>query len=128
MFLVAHTEAVLTRLEQAEADLAASADHLVVDEEFPGAPMAPDVRFAFDDLPMRLRMVETGHAAALLPDLAPVRVGPAVTAMALPGDPVRRISTAVRRGTATHPVSIALRQALRDAAEARQPRRTSRGT
>lgn len=233
--LVAHTEAVLTRLEQAESDLAASAEELVgtvriagfqsvaftfvpavltslaaqhprlrvdvevrepedaiarllthdfdlvVDEEFPGAPVAPDdrldrelllddplllvvptswgpvpdiaelaerawvleppgtlarawaetfcrergfepdVRFAFDDLPMRLRMVETGHAAALLPELAPVREGSPVTAVALPEDPVRRICTVVRSGTATHPVSIALRQALRDAAEARQP-------
>lgn len=233
--LVTHTEAVLTRLERAEADLAASADHLVgtvrmaafqsvafafvppvltwlaaqhprlrvnvevrepedaiagllthdfdlvVDEEFPGAPLAPDerldrevmlddpfllvvptswspiqditelaerpwalepsgtrarawaetfcrdrgfepdVRFAFDDLPMRLRMVETGHAAALLPDLAPIREGSPVAAIALPNDPVRRIYTVVRHGTATHPVSIALRQALHDAAAAHQP-------
>lgn len=232
--LVAHTEAVLIRLEQAESDLAASAEELVgtvriagfqsvafafvpsvltnlaaqhprlrvdvevrepedaiagllthdfdlvVDEEFPGAPVAPDdrldrelllddplllfvptswgpvrdiaelaerawvleppgtlarawsetfcrergfepdVRFAFDDLPMRLRMVETGHAAALLPELAPVREGSPVAAVALPDDPVRRICTVVRRGTATHPASIAIRQALRDAAEARE--------
>lgn len=233
--LVTHTEAVLTRLEQAEADLAASATELVgtvrmavfqsvafafvppvltclaaqhprlrvdvevrepedaiagllthdfdlvVDEEFPGAPMTPDdrldrqlllddplllvvptswdpvqditelaeqpwvlepagtrargwaetfcrergfepaVRFAFDDLPMRLRMVETGHAAALLPDLAPIRGGPTITATTLPGDPARRISTVVRRGTAGHPMVVALRQALLDATEADQP-------
>lgn len=226
--LVAHTEAVLTRLEQAEADLATSAElvgtvrmaafqsvafalipsvlaqlkqrhprlrldvevrepeeatagllthdlDLIVDEEFPGAPMVaderldrevllddplllvvpapwgpvadiaeladrpwtlepsgtrarawaevfcrergfePDVRFAFDDLPMRLRLVETGHAAALLPDLAPIREGSPVAVVALPDDPARRIHTVVRRGTAAHPVSIALRQALREA-------------
>jgi len=232
--LVAHTEAVLTRLERAESDLAASAEQLVgtvrmaafqsvafafvppvlerlaaqhprlrldfevrepdqaiagllahtfdlvVNEEFPGRSIAPDdrldrevllddplllvvpatwgpvhdigdlkdrpwsfepsgtrgrawaetfcrehgfqpdVQFAFDDLPMRCRMVETGHAASLLPDLALVSNGRMVTATALPGEPARRICTVVRESTAVHPMSIVLRQALRDAVEARR--------
>jgi DNA-binding transcriptional LysR family regulator len=224
--LVAHTEAVLARLEQAEADLAASRGEvsgtvrvaafqsvalalvpamltrlgerhphlrvdvtvrepaealvglaardfdLVVDEEYPAAPAAvddqldrqlafddplqlvvptewgaahditdvadrhwvlepsgtparawsemfcrergfePDVRFAFDDLMMRLRLVEAGHAAALLPGLAPDGDPRRVAVLALPADPVRRISTVVRRGAADHPALVAVREAL----------------
>lgn len=79
----------------------------------------PDVRFAFDDLMMRLRLVEAGQAAALLPSLAPVGDPRSIAVVTLPGDPVRRISTVVRRGAADHPALVAVREALPLAIEIR---------
>ncbi len=79
----------------------------------------PEVPFGFNDLAMRCRMVETGHAAALLTDLAPLEIGK-ITSSTLPEHPTRRICTVVRRGTATHPVALALRQAFHDAVETRR--------
>lgn len=72
----------------------------------------PDGRFSFDDLMMRLRLVEAGLAAALLPGLAPDGDPRRVAVLALPGDPVRRISTVVRQGAADHPALVAVREAL----------------
>lgn len=85
------------------------------------AGFEPDVEFSFDDLGMRLRFVQTGHAAALLPELAGARSTAGVRVLDLDGGPARRISTLVRVGTAKHPAVIALRAALRDVAGPDRP-------
>lgn len=81
----------------------------------------PSVRFAFDDLPLRLRFVETGHAAALLPDLAIRHPLAYAHVLPLPGEPAREISTVVRSTTAQHPAITAVRAALWEAAEDLSP-------
>jgi DNA-binding transcriptional LysR family regulator len=105
------------------------------------AGFEPDVRYTSPDLLLHIRLVTTGHAAALLPDLASSQ-GPHLTATLrpLPGNPARRIFTAVRAGAGTHPAVTAVRAGLREATKtqgttiptrardtASEPRRPGRG-
>ncbi|MGW0593911.1 LysR family transcriptional regulator [Streptosporangium sp. NPDC002607] len=81
------------------------------------AGFEPDVRFETTDLLIHLRLVEQGHAVALLPDLVWIGQSPTVTLRQLPrGQRTRRIFTAVRRGRSQHPAIKACRHALRQAA------------
>ncbi|WP_171166974.1 LysR substrate-binding domain-containing protein [Streptomyces sp. I05A-00742] len=81
------------------------------------AGFEPDVRFESSDLLLHLRLVEQGHAAALLPDLVWNGRPPTVPLRPLPrGRRTRRISTVVRRGRGRHPAVVACRDALRRAA------------
>ena len=78
------------------------------------AGFEPDVRYESSDLLLHTRLVEAGHAAALLPDLVWAGGRPTVAVRPLPGAPAhRRIYTAVRAGHAGHPAIRALRAALR---------------
>ncbi|MET7354990.1 LysR substrate-binding domain-containing protein [Streptomyces mirabilis] len=80
------------------------------------AGFEPDVRFETTDLLIHLRLVERGHAAALLPDLMWNGQTPTVALRPLPtGRQTRRIFTAVRRGRSQHPAIQACRHALRRA-------------
>ena len=72
----------------------------------------PDVQFTSTDLQIHLRLVESGLAAALLPDLAGASTRPSVQIQALTGRPARQIFTAVRRGASGHPAVSAFRAAL----------------
>lgn len=81
------------------------------------AGFEPDVRFESSDLLLHLRLVERGHAAALLPDLVWTGGAPAVArkvaVLALPGGrSARRLFTAARRGGGGHPAVRACRDAL----------------
>ena len=77
------------------------------------AGFEPDVRFESTDLLLHLRLVEQGHAAALLPDLVWSGRPPTVTLRPLPhSHRARRLFTAVRRGRGQHPAIQACRQAL----------------
>ena len=82
----------------------------------------PEVRFAFDDLTMQLRFVETGHAVSLVPSLAVgINLGPfgrQAHVLPIPGEPARQISTLVRASGAQHPAVVAFRGALHEAADA----------
>jgi len=79
------------------------------------AGFEPDVRYQSWDLLLHVRLVEAGHAVALLPDL--VWSGPATAVLKpLPGNPARRIFTATRTGAGQHPAVQALRDTLRHAA------------
>lgn len=80
------------------------------------AGFEPDVRYVSSDLLLHLRLVETGHAVAFVPDLVR-RDGFAVHVQPLPGRPARRIFTAARRGAAGHPAIMALRASLRRAVQ-----------
>lgn len=84
------------------------------------AGFEPDVRYTSSDLLLHARLVHSGHAAALLPDLA-TRNDPdlAASLLPLPADPARRVFTAVRRGAGSHPAITAVRAELRQAIEAR---------
>jgi DNA-binding transcriptional LysR family regulator len=82
------------------------------------AGFEPDARFESTDLRFHLRLVETGHAAALVPDLVrraddDVHFGP------VPGRPARRVFTATRRGAGERPAIQAVRDGLRHAIERR---------
>lgn len=80
---------------------------------FRDAGFEPDVRFDSTDLLLHLRLVEQGHAAALLPDLVWCGRPPTVALRPLPpGQRSRRLFTAVRRGSSAHPAIEACRQAL----------------
>lgn len=82
------------------------------------AGFEPDVRFESTDLLLHLRLVEQGHAVALLPDLVWGGRRPAARLVPLPpGQRARRLFTAVRAGRSTHPAVLACRQALRQAAD-----------
>jgi len=79
----------------------------------------PDVRYESSDLLLHLRLVEQGHAAAFLPDLVWAgRKASGVRLRALPPEQSRRLlSTAVRRGSGSHPAIRACREALIQTAE-----------
>lgn len=79
------------------------------------AGLEPDVRHVSTDLQIHLRLVETGLAAAFVPDLAGARGRPGVRLIALPGRPVRTVFTAVRVGARARPAIGAVIDALRPA-------------
>ncbi|MBB5934394.1 LysR substrate-binding domain-containing protein [Streptomyces zagrosensis] len=86
------------------------------------AGFEPDVRYESTDLLLHRRLVEQGHAAALLPDLVWSDQEPTVPVRELPrGQRARRLFTAVRRGSSHHPAVRACRQALRQAAAGNAP-------
>jgi DNA-binding transcriptional LysR family regulator len=76
------------------------------------AGFEPDVRFTSTDLLIHLLLVETGHAAALLPALAGAGQRPGVRVWRLSGQPVRQVFSAVRRGAGRHPALAALERAI----------------
>lgn len=81
-----------------------------------GLGFEPILRFPFDDLALRLRFVETGHAVALLPDLAGGRRLRNARTMPLAGEPARLISTLSRAAAKDHPLILAFRAALHEVA------------
>jgi DNA-binding transcriptional LysR family regulator len=82
------------------------------------AGFEPDARYTTTDLQIHLRLVESGLAAALLPDLSGAGDRHDVAAHRLPGHPGRQIFTTVRRGAARHPKI----QAFTTALQAHRPR------
>ena len=82
------------------------------------AGFEPDVRYTSTDLQIHLRLVESGLAAALLPDLSGASDRQDVTVHRLFGRPRRQIFTTVRSGAARHPKI----QAFTTAIQARGPR------
>lgn len=80
------------------------------------AGFEPDVRFESGDLLLQVRLVETGHAVAFLPDLLWTDRSPGPVALHhLPGRPRRRLFTGVRSGAGGQPRVGAFREALRGA-------------
>jgi DNA-binding transcriptional LysR family regulator len=76
------------------------------------AGFEPDVRYRTGDMLLAQRLVETGHAVAILPALLWPDGRPPVLLRPLPGNPARRIFTAVRRGSGAHPAVSAFRDTL----------------
>lgn len=77
------------------------------------AGFEPDARYTTTDLQIHLRLVESGLAAALLPDLSGASDRHDVVAHQLRGRPRRQIFTTVRRGAARHPKVQAFTSALK---------------
>jgi DNA-binding transcriptional LysR family regulator len=78
-----------------------------------GAGFEPDVRYESADLLLHLRLVEQGHAAALLPDLVWLGRRRTIPLRPVPfGQKTRTLVTAVRRGSSRHPAIQTGRQAL----------------
>lgn len=76
------------------------------------AGFEPDVLITTTDLQVQLRMVESGVAAALLPQLAEAVRRTAVQIVPLPGRPRRRVFTATRTGGQSRPAISAVIQGL----------------
>ena len=81
------------------------------------AGFEPRVHFESVDLLVHAQLVETGHAAALLPDLVWVSRRPAAHVVALPGEPTREVFTEVRAGAETRPALVELRSVLHEVAQ-----------
>lgn len=80
------------------------------------AGFEPRVRFESADLLVLARLVETGHAAALLPDLIWRARPSSGDWVHLPGEPHRDVYTAVRKGSETRPALVELRSVLAEIA------------
>ena len=76
------------------------------------AGFEPDVRFETADLQAHIRLVESGHAVALLPDLVWGGRRPSIALTSLDGAPSREVFTSVREASRERPAILALRNVL----------------
>jgi DNA-binding transcriptional LysR family regulator len=82
------------------------------------AGFEPDVRFETADLQAQARLIESGNAVALMPDLVWTGRGTTAQLLELPGKPHRTIFTSVRRSSTQRPAILAARETLAAAAAA----------
>jgi DNA-binding transcriptional LysR family regulator len=76
----------------------------------------PDVRYETADLQAQIRLIESGNAVALMPDLVWAGRSTTCRLLDLPGDAERTIFTAQRSASSLSPAVAALRDALERAA------------
>ncbi|MDJ0323345.1 LysR family transcriptional regulator [Cryobacterium sp. PH31-AA6] len=76
------------------------------------AGFEPDVRFETADLIAHIRLIESGNAVGILPDLIWAGQDPTVNLVDLPGRPHRAVFSAARRSSANRPGVLAVRDAL----------------
>jgi DNA-binding transcriptional LysR family regulator len=76
------------------------------------AGFEPDVRFETADLQAHIRLVESGNAVAVLPDLVWAGQQPRIALTALSGGPRREIFTSARQASRGRPGIIAVRDVL----------------
>ncbi|MGW1991468.1 LysR substrate-binding domain-containing protein [Embleya sp. NPDC001921] len=76
------------------------------------AGVEPDIRFESRDPTVRVRLVESGHAVALVPDLAWGESTPDVPLVSIGDEGRRRLLTAVRWGESARPAVLACRWAI----------------
>jgi DNA-binding transcriptional LysR family regulator len=76
------------------------------------AGFEPDVRFETADLVAHIRLIQSGNAVGILPDLVWAGEQPAVRLLDLPDAPHRTVFTAARRSSAERPGVVAVRDAL----------------
>ncbi|UZX04991.1 LysR family transcriptional regulator [Arthrobacter sp. CDRTa11] len=81
------------------------------------AGFEPDVRFETADLQAQIRLIESGNAVALMPDLVWTGRGTTAQLLELPANPFRTIFTSVRRASASRPAILAAREMLALTAE-----------
>jgi DNA-binding transcriptional LysR family regulator len=84
------------------------------------AGFEPKVAFESEDLLVHIKLAETGHAVAILPDLVWRALEPPAMLVDLPGNPSRTLFTAVRLGAAEHPATRLIRQRLAEIAATTQ--------
>lgn len=83
------------------------------------AGFEPDVRFETADLQAHIRLIESGNAVALLPELVWTGRERTVGVLDLHGQPQRTIFTSVRRASVRNPAILAVRDSLQRAADER---------
>jgi DNA-binding transcriptional LysR family regulator len=76
------------------------------------AGFEPDVRFETADLQAQIRLIESGNAVALMPDLVWTGRSTSAQLLDLPGNPHRTVFTSVRRSSAKRPALLAAREIL----------------
>jgi DNA-binding transcriptional LysR family regulator len=76
------------------------------------AGFEPDVRFETADLVAHIRLIQSGNAVGVLPDLVWSGATPTVRLLEIPGAPERTVFTAARRSSAGRPGVLAVRDAL----------------
>jgi len=76
------------------------------------AGFEPDVRFETADLQAHIRLVESGNAVALLPDLVWGGREPSVALVRLGDAPTRTVFTSVRQASRSRPSILAVREIL----------------
>ena len=76
------------------------------------AGFEPDVRYESADLEIHMRLVESGNAVALLPDLVWTGRSAPGHMIVPPGAPAREVFTAARRSGAGRPAVVALRRTI----------------
>jgi DNA-binding transcriptional LysR family regulator len=81
------------------------------------AGFEPDVRFETADLQAHIRLVESGHAVALLPDLVWSGREPSIRTLDLTGMPRREVFTSARRSGSASATIAACRDVLARAVE-----------
>ncbi|MFF1876826.1 LysR family transcriptional regulator [Leifsonia sp. NPDC058230] len=81
----------------------------------------PDVRYETADLVAHIRLIGSGNAVGLLPDLVWAGDEPSVRVLDLPGSPQRTIFTSARRTSASRPGVVACRDALARAVASVRP-------
>lgn len=85
------------------------------------AGFEPDVRYETADLVAHIRLIRSGNAVGLLPDLVWADERPSVELVELPDNPHRTVFTAARRSSAGRPGVVACRDALARAVPAGSP-------
>ncbi|MFE5670198.1 LysR family transcriptional regulator [Agromyces sp. NPDC056523] len=80
------------------------------------AGFEPDVRFETADLMAHIRLIRSGNAVGLLPDLVWAGEAPSVQLLPLPGEPEREVFSSTRQAAARRPAVVAARDALARAA------------
>jgi DNA-binding transcriptional LysR family regulator len=80
------------------------------------AGFEPDVRYETADLQAQIRLIASGNAVGLMPDLVWAGARATCRLLELPGTPRRTIFTSVRRSGTRYPAVSALRSALDGAA------------
>lgn len=85
------------------------------------AGFEPDVRFETADLMAHIRLIRSGNAVGLLPDLVWAGERPSVTLVPLPGTPHREVFSSARRASVARPAVVAVRDALARAAAPHSP-------
>ncbi|MFT4211948.1 MAG: LysR substrate-binding domain-containing protein [Microbacterium sp.] len=76
------------------------------------AGFEPDVRFETADLTAHAKLIATGHAVGILPEMLSTQVAPTLLLSALPGAPVRDVFSSARLSSAQAPAIQAFRDAL----------------
>ncbi|WP_374946862.1 LysR substrate-binding domain-containing protein [Agreia sp.] len=80
------------------------------------AGFEPDVRYETADLQAQIRLIESGNAVGLMPDLVWTGRATSCRLLELPGDARRKIFTSVRASGAQHPATLAFREVLEEVA------------
>ncbi|MHA6669790.1 LysR substrate-binding domain-containing protein [Homoserinimonas sp. A447] len=78
------------------------------------AGFEPDVRFETADLQAHIRLIESGNAVAILPDLVWAGRTPSIDLVDLDGAPQRTVLTSVRAASAGQSTIIACREVLQE--------------